>query len=301
MSSTSALASLSYEQRFAQFNWNTSDNIAIPEIFYKRHLTNIEELDLLFGGDLKGLLPIASFTITGSKGAGKTTFLLQYLSHLANQGISVAYISNEEIIFMLSLLSQRLGINNVPLVNMNNIDLICETLKTKKVQVAILDSFPGLITNNTKRNVPSYVLTKIRELTSNVDNPIAVGTVLHLTKAGTFKGSSDICHVVDINLELTNNEFGGKSIKTTKNRTGKLHELSLEMNSKGFIWNNNIKVENIINNNLRQIILDKFNELYAISHLELPEYNRNDIQKELTKMEKDGIVMQISEVYYTKI
>jgi predicted ATP-dependent serine protease len=292
----SALAQLDYEKRFGEYNWNTSDKISVPDIFFERHMTGHGPLDELFGGEVGGLLPVSSFTMTGTKGAGKSTFLLQYLAKHAANGVSVAYISNEEIIFMLSMACKRLGIDNVPLVNMNDIDRISDELKERKTQIAILDSFPGLVTTKTKRNIPQYVLTKIRELTSDFQNPLSIGTILHLTKAGTFKGSSDICHVVDINLELFLTENGRRIIKTSKNRTGYLKELELIMTDKGYDFSNNPdETQEIVEPaSYHSVVMAMFNHMFAIDENEVAEkLGIVDPFIVLTEMENEGMLIKL--------
>jgi len=299
----SALAQLDYEKRFGEYNWNTSDKIDVPEIFFQRHKTNHAPLDELFGGGVGGLLPVSSFTMTGTKGAGKSTFLLQYLAKHAENGARVAYISNEEIIFMLSIACKRLGIDNVPLVNMNDIDRISDELKERQTQIAILDSFPGLVTTKTKRNIPQYVLTKIRELTSDFQNPMSIGTILHLTKAGTFKGSSDICHVVDINLELFLTENGRRIIKTSKNRTGYLKELELIMTDKGYDFSDNAcpPTEILSSDSYYSAVIRLFNEMFAVDeNIVQNRLGLADAFSVLTEMENDGMITKLGSSRWIK-
>ena len=77
-------------------NWNTPENITIPDFMWDRYKTDIPVIDNLMGGQYGGLFKMCSFTIYGEKGAGKTTFLLQLLEQYAQNGLKVAYVSNEE-------------------------------------------------------------------------------------------------------------------------------------------------------------------------------------------------------------
>ena len=62
-------------------------DIQIPDIYYKRMKTGVGRIDRSFGN---GFLPGSIFTVTGSPGAGKTTYLLQVLELLAKRGYKVA-------------------------------------------------------------------------------------------------------------------------------------------------------------------------------------------------------------------
>lgn len=293
----SVLAKFDYQDRFKHLNWQTAENIKIPEIFFNRYKINHPQIDNLFGGEQGGLMPIVSFTIQGTKGAGKTTFMLQYLSALASQGIRVCYISNEQIIFMLSLMCKRLNITNVPLVNMNDIDLIETELIKRKVQVAILDSFPGLTTSQVERKKSDYILKKVRDLTSDFQLPMAIGIVLHLTKTGVFRGSSDLVYVTDINIELTVIDDKQREIKTTKNRTGETSSIILPMSSNGFTFSSNTPETIVANNEKLETVVEKLtNSLFMFKVddiLNQGNFSLADITNVLTQLVDDDKLEQI--------
>lgn len=294
----SVLTKFDYQDRFKHLNWQTAENIKIPDIFFNRFKINHPQIDNLFGGEQGGLMPIVSFTVQGTKGAGKTTFLLQYLSALATQGIRVCYISNEQIIFMLSLMCKRLNITNVPLVNMNDIDAIEEELIKRKVQVAILDSFPGLTTYKVERKKSDYILKKVRDLTSDFQLPMAIGIVLHLTKTGVFRGSSDLVYVTDINIELTVLDDKQREIKTTKNRTGETTSIVLPMSSNGYVFSANTPETILPNNVLLEIVVKKLSSSLFLFKVEdilgQGNFSLLDITNILTQMVEDDKLEQIA-------
>ena len=57
--------------------------VVIPDVYYRRLKCGNEKIDAAFGD---GILPGSSITLTARAGMGKTTFVLQLLELLNNQG-----------------------------------------------------------------------------------------------------------------------------------------------------------------------------------------------------------------------
>ena len=121
-------------------------DIKIPDIFYNRLKSGVEDFDKLFG---EGLLPGASATLTAQAGCGKTTFLLQLLEHLNQAGYDVGYASGEENCFQLAFTCKRLDVKGVSIANVTDVDTIAEAMEENDVMV--VDSFQAL-TTKTKMN-----------------------------------------------------------------------------------------------------------------------------------------------------
>ena len=66
-----------------QTDFTAVGKIEIPEIFFNRMKSGVQDFDKLFGD---GLLPGASMTLTAQAGCGKTTFALQLLEQLSQAG-----------------------------------------------------------------------------------------------------------------------------------------------------------------------------------------------------------------------
>ena len=96
-------------------------DVVIPEVFFRRMKTNIQEVDALFGD---GILPGSSVTLTARAGLGKTTLMLQMLEGLSLNGKRVGYCSSEESIEQIAMTCKRLSVANIQLCNENNIDTI---------------------------------------------------------------------------------------------------------------------------------------------------------------------------------
>lgn len=225
---------------YKKLNWKLPHEINLPENYFNRYKTNVPCLDYLFGGKIGGIKPMSSFTFAGEKGAGKTTFLLETLSFLANNNYNVAYISNEETIYSLVEKCRRLNINNVPLVDEKDIDAILFNLVSKKTTIAIIDSLPKLISSSDPKISDLEIVHKITSFTKNPEYNLTIGIVLHLTKDKKSKGDSSIEHDVDANFILRKgeykiyNELDIREIESTKNRNGNTTTIALKMTEDGY-------------------------------------------------------------------
>ena len=213
--------------------FTSAKNVEIPDFFYKRMKTGIDSLDDCIGG---GFVEGMTFTLAGTPGCGKTTFMLQVLDSLSNQGYNTAYISSEEPVFQLGFTSKRIGIKNVQLANMNIIESIFEESKKNKFDIIIIDSFPAIISNKgfKKTYLETYLANYITMMAKQTG--IVVGTILHSTKRGTYKGTTLFPHNVDCNIMLRRNsqEQNICEFEVTKNRFGSTGKHFFEMSEKGF-------------------------------------------------------------------
>jgi DNA repair protein RadA/Sms len=210
--------------------------VEIPDIFYKRFKTGMEDLDLAFGGE--GFLPGMSFTLAGTPGCGKTTMLLQTLELLEKAGKKTAYISAEETIYQLAFTSKRLNLTNVCVANMNIIEDIFDEVETNKFDIIILDSLPALRSRQGLSKLAlevylsNYITNKAKKLN------VVVGVILHCTKTGNYKGSTLFPHSVDANIMMRrsadNEEW--REIESTKNRYGQTGIVVFPMTPSGFFF-----------------------------------------------------------------
>lgn len=208
--------------------------VEIPESFYNRFKTGIDDLDLAFGGE--GFLPGMSFTLAGTPGCGKTTMLLQTLELLEKSGKKTAYISAEETIYQLAFTSKRLNLTNIRVANMNVIEDIFDEVKANKFDIVILDSLPalrsrqGLSRMALEVYLSNYITTKAKELN------VVVGVILHCTKSGNYKGSTLFPHSVDANFMMRRSaeEESWREIESTKNRYGQTGVVIFPMSPNGF-------------------------------------------------------------------
>ena len=102
-----------------QTDFTAVGDIEIPEIFFNRMKSGVQDFDKLFG---EGLLPGAAITLTAQAGCGKTTFALQLLEHLSQAGYDTSYASGEENCFQLAFTCKRLNVKGVKIANVTDIE-----------------------------------------------------------------------------------------------------------------------------------------------------------------------------------
>lgn len=217
-----------------QSSFHKAIQVEIPDSFFNRFKTGIEDLDMAFGGE--GFLPGMSFTLAGTPGCGKTTMLLQTLELLEKSGRKTAYISAEETIYQLAFTSKRLNLSNVRVANMNVIEDIFDEVKANKFDMIILDSLPalrsrqGLTRLALEVYLSNYITSKAKELN------VVVGVILHCTKTGNYKGSTLFPHSVDANIMMRRSpeDEEWREIESTKNRYGQTGVVVFPMTPNGF-------------------------------------------------------------------
>ena len=209
-------------------------DVKIPDVYNRRFKTGKDDLDAVFGG--QGFLPGATFTLAAAPGTGKTSLLIQTLELLEKTGKKTAYISGEEGIEQLAFASKRLNVKHVPLANLTDVDEICKAIVDHEFDFVVLDSLPALTTTQSmnSREAESYITTKIIQTAKQ--HEVVIGTILHFTKSGTYKGSTLLPHSVDCNIIMTRNEEDEtlRDIEVTKNRFGSTGSITFKMTSTGF-------------------------------------------------------------------
>lgn len=220
-----------------KLNYNSNkltkvSDIQIPDRFFNRMKTGYDVLDNLFGG---GILQGLTFTLTASPGTGKTTFLLQLLDTLQKRNYNTGYFTGEEDVRQVAYSCKRLGVTEVPVCNVTDVDEICKM--TKDLDLIVIDSFPCLTTQTemSKGAREKYIVEKLIEASEM--NGCAIGIILHVTKSGDYKGGTLIPHAVGANFMLEISEENPdeqRVISSTKNRYGSTANMSIEFGSHGF-------------------------------------------------------------------
>ena len=262
-------------------------DIVVPDIFYRRMKTGVDEIDELFGN---GILPGSSFTVTARAGCGKTTFLLQLFEALSKNGYDVGYASGEENTFQLAFNCKRLGVNNVQVANLTDVDTLVES--TKYYDALVVDSFQALTTKDEKnsRELESYAITKL--VNAAKLNECAIFFILHLTKGGVLKGGTLIPHTVDVNMQIEIDEDAGddraRVISFAKNRFGSCNEFSSMLTESGFVFTGQrINVDKAFNKAQRT----RENSEKVLAMTEPPFITKKRVMKELSLTSSQAYVL----------
>jgi hypothetical protein len=288
-----------------QLNHDTTEfvkisNIQIPDIFYNRLKTNVEELDSIFG---EGILPGSTMTIIGKGGTGKSIFSLQLAEHLTNKSYRVGYASGEENIYQLAFTCKRLTIENLKICVETNVDVLAS--KMENLDFLVIDSFQCLscTENLNERKKVQYIVNNLVKKAK--DYNCALLFVVHMTTAGEIKGGTLLPHSVDFNMKIEKDEEMGNNhriITVYKNRFGPTGDYSGEMVHTGWIFNGvreEIQLEELEKKERVPVSMTRKSQISEMTdppHITLERVMKElDIQKQtaynlLRDMEKDGTI-----------
>lgn len=214
--------------------------VVIPEVYSRRLKSGNEKIDAMFGD---GILPGSSITLTARAGMGKTTFVLQLLENLHNNGHKVGYCSSEESVAQLAMTCKRLQVNNIQVCNESDVDTISKYMDD--LDVIVIDSFQGLVKGNKRgRDLEKYCIEKL--VVRAKETECAVILICHNTKAGGIKGSSLIIHAVDVNISINmikDAEMNARSIRFEKNRFGPANDIECFIEYSGYDFETEVIVD----------------------------------------------------------
>jgi predicted ATP-dependent serine protease len=223
--------------------------VEVPDWMHESIPSGIKVLDEFLNGS--GLHPGQVVTLSASRGTGKTTLLLQLLNgHLNSSSyVNVLYVSREEPSYQLKKTAQRVGVNQ-------NISVVGDETEM------VLNDFIALLPNYKVVVLDSFSLLKADEYMNDGQkmkilkdaakkHQVALVIVLHQTKDGNSKGSSDIEHLADtvIDIERADPETFGDNktriFKMDKNRFGSCGEVILKLERTGWDFDNPVDAKEI--------------------------------------------------------
>ncbi|MDP1549628.1 MAG: DNA repair protein RadA [Nitrosomonas sp.] len=201
-----------------------------------RYPTGVDELDRVLGG---GLVQGGVVLLGGDPGIGKSTLLLQALSHLSSHR-SVLYVSGEESAHQVALRAKRLALN------VETVNLFAE-IQLEKIQSVLIERKPAVAVIDSIQTVYSEVLqsapgsvAQVRECAAQLTrlakaSGICIILVGHVTKEGALAGPRVLEHMVDTVLYFEGDMHSSfRMIRAFKNRFGAVNELGVfSMSEKG--------------------------------------------------------------------
>lgn len=202
-----------------------------------RIITGIGELDRVLGG---GLVRGAVILIGGDPGIGKSTLVLQALSHLAGRGIKVLYVSGEESLRQIRMRAERLGSmpENLFVLAETDLELILQEIKNIQPLILVMDSVQTIYTADIE-SAPGSV-SQIRESASRLitlakSTDTAALLIGHVTKEGAIAGPRVLEHMVDTVLYFEGDRgHAYRILRAVKNRFGSTDEIGVfEMGASG--------------------------------------------------------------------
>ncbi|MAR92534.1 MAG: DNA repair protein RadA [Pseudomonadota bacterium] len=201
-----------------------------------RTATGSTELDRVLGG---GLVEGSVVLIGGDPGIGKSTILLQTMTHLAGRQTAL-YITGEESLQQVALRAKRLDLpmDQLRLMSETSIENILATAQRERPAVMVVDSIQTIY-SEALSSAPGGV-SQVRECAAALvrfakQSGTALFLVGHVTKEGALAGPRVLEHMVDSVLYFEgeqDNRF--RMIRAVKNRFGAVNELGVfAMTDKG--------------------------------------------------------------------
>ena len=196
-----------------------------------------EELDRVLGG---GFVAGGVVLLGGDPGIGKSTLSLQVAGLLAEQELSVLYVSGEESLGQLKMRGERLSVDvdEVLVVGETRLEKVESLVDEVSPDFLILDSIQTLATQELTSSPGS--VTQLREVTGAITQ-LAKGlnmpTILigHVTKEGAIAGPKVLEHMVDTVLYFEGRAgMNYRILRAVKNRYGSTNEIGVfEMRGDG--------------------------------------------------------------------
>jgi DNA repair protein RadA/Sms len=187
------------------------------------------ELNRVLGG---GIVPGSLALIAGEPGVGKSTLLMHAAAQVAASG-SVLYVSGEESGQQVRMRAERLGAlePSILLLAENDLDVICETIRSELPRLAIIDSIQTVTDPGLEGSAGS--VTQVRESAARLmrlakEIGVPVFLVGHVTKDGSIAGPRVLEHIVDTVLYLEGDRRQElRILRATKNRFGSAEEIGV--------------------------------------------------------------------------
>ena len=198
--------------------------------------SGLQELDRVLGG---GIIMGSAILIGGDPGIGKSTILLQAISHLS-QTLKVLYVTGEESLQQITLRSRRLELadNHLWLLAETHVENILAHAQKEKPRFIVIDSIQTMHTS-LLASAPGSV-GQVRESTMQLvtyakQTDTTLFLVGHVTKEGNLAGPRVLEHMVDTVLYFEGEQDNRyRMIRAIKNRFGAVNELGIfAMTEKG--------------------------------------------------------------------
>lgn len=206
----------------------------------KKIQTSFYEFNRVLG---EGLVDNEVVLLTGEPGVGKSTLVMQSLSHL-----NVLYVAGEENIAQLRYRVEKLSIdlNHFFVTDETQIEAIFAAIQSmkEKIDIIVVDSIQTIYSQNI--DAPSGSITQLREIVSQIINfakkeHIPVILIGHITKEGEIAGPKTLEHLVDCVITFEGEKNSSyRLLRALKNRFGPTDEVGIfEMKNGSLIEVNN--------------------------------------------------------------
>jgi len=189
-----------------------------------------------------GIVAGSVILVGGDPGIGKSTLLLQAVSHIAQKLGTVLYVSGEESPEQIKMRADRLAIHTegIILLPETSLEAIIQTASTMRPNALVIDSIQTVFTEELS-SAPGSV-SQVRECAARLmlfakKSDMPVFLVGHVTKEGELAGPRVLEHIVDTVLYFEGDRgHAYRILRTVKNRFGSTNEIGIfEMSDAGLL------------------------------------------------------------------
>ncbi len=186
------------------------------------------ELNRVLGS---GLVPGSLILFGGEPGIGKSTLLLQMA--VAEDNLSILYVSGEESDQQIKMRAERIGIQNENcfILTETNIQNIFQQAEKVLPDLLVIDSIQTLYSSQIESSPGS--ISQVRECTAQLlryakQTNVPVFLIGHITKEGVLAGPKVLEHMVDTVLQFEGDRnHVYRLLRSIKNRFGSTNELGI--------------------------------------------------------------------------
>ncbi len=199
--------------------------------------SGVPELDRVLGG---GLVPASLVLLGGEPGVGKSTVLLMALRAMSRTKKTLL-VTGEESAAQVKMRADRFGgAEAVHILAETELDAVCETLRTERPDVCVIDSVQTLYAaelGSTPGSVAQVREAAARLLRVAKESGVAIVLVGHVTKDGSVAGPRVLEHLVDCVLQFEGDRYHAhRVLRAAKNRFGSTNEIGVfEMTGAGLV------------------------------------------------------------------
>ncbi len=193
-----------------------------------RASSGMREFDRVLGG---GVMRPSSVLVGGEPGIGKSTIMIQMLSALSEQGVTL-YVSGEESPSQVKMRAERLGLktDSISIFCDTGLESLSETIEKLRPAYIVIDSLQTLYSASIASvpGSPNQVRACCMELSLIAKKlGAAIFFIGHVTKEGALAGPKIVEHMVDTVLYFESAETGLRLLRASKNRFGSVDEIGL--------------------------------------------------------------------------
>jgi predicted ATP-dependent serine protease len=206
-------------------------DIEIPEKFFNRLKTGVDELDFVFG---TGILPGSTMTIKSRPGVGKSVFALTLSEFLAKSGYNVGYTSGEEDRFQLAYNCKRLKVEDLQIATMTDVAEILDAIPS--MDFLVIDSFQTLTTTEELSSTEKVKYFNDNLVRKAKESDCSLFFIVQETSSGEIRGGPSLLYATDVNMEIKKckEDKNIRIIDVYKNRFGATLEHQARFGEHGY-------------------------------------------------------------------